>query len=146
VTWLFDLNVLIAVADPAHVFHDTVHNWLDRCAGDSWATCPLTENGFIRVLSQPKYRGGPFTPAEVITTLAAMKQASRLTHVFWPDSVSLSDSSLILPALIAGPSQVTDVYLATLALHHHARLVTFDHSVAWQAVAGATPDLLLTLA
>ena len=62
--WLFDINVLIAIADPAHVFHKSIHRWLQIHAGETWATCPLTENGFVKILAQQGYRGGPFTVFE----------------------------------------------------------------------------------
>ena len=87
--WLFDINVLIAIADRAHVFHECMHRWLKAHAGETWASCPLTENGFVRILAQPGYRGGPFTAFEAIDALARMKAAPDRRHVFWPDSISI---------------------------------------------------------
>jgi predicted nucleic acid-binding protein len=47
---LFDVNVLIALFDPAHVHHESAHAWWKANQSSGWATCPLTENGFVRVL------------------------------------------------------------------------------------------------
>jgi toxin-antitoxin system PIN domain toxin len=141
--YLFDVNVLIATGDPGHVFHDSIHQWLARHKGANWATCPLTENGFIRVLSQPGYRSGPISPAEAMRLLTDMKAGTALRHVFWADSVSLTEGGLFRRNLIAGARQVTDIYLAGLALRNQGRLVTYDQGVAWQAVSGAAADLIV---
>lgn len=140
--WLFDINVLIAIVDPAHVFHESIHRWLQIHLGETWATCPLTENGFVRILAQPAYRGGPFTAVEAIEALARMKAVPDRKYVFWSDTISICDESLVRANRIAGPKQITDVYLAALALRNKGRLVTFDVGVAWQAVAGAEAHLI----
>ena len=140
--WLFDINVLIAIIDPAHVFHESIHRWLQIHVGETWATCPLTENGFVRILAQPAYRSGPFTAVEAIDALARMKAVPDRKHVFWSDTISICDGSVVRANRIAGPKQITDVYLAALALRNKGRLVTFDGGVAWQAVAGAEANLI----
>ena len=107
-----------------------------------WATCPITENGMVRVLSQPAYPSGQRTPAEVIGVLRALKASHRAVHEFWADDVSLSDESLFLPAYIIGTRQVTDAYLLGLAARRGGRVVSFDRSMPWQAIRDGTGDLV----
>jgi toxin-antitoxin system PIN domain toxin len=140
--WLFDVNVLIAIADPNHVFHDVIHAWLGRAVVRTWASCPITENGMVRVLSQPGYRGGVRTPADAIAILRQMKLAGAWKHEFWAEDFSLADEEAILAERLASPRQVTDVYLAALALRRGGRLVTFDPGIAWQAVTGGSKELI----
>lgn len=139
-TWLFDVNVLVAVADSSHIFHQSIHRWLANCEDKAWASCPITENGMVRVLSQPAYRGGMRSPAEAIAALRGMKSAQGWKHVFWGDDYSLSDAAAIACERITGTKQVTDVYLVGLACRKGGRLVTFDAGIAWQAVAGASRE------
>ncbi|MFN7936988.1 MAG: TA system VapC family ribonuclease toxin [Bryobacteraceae bacterium] len=141
-TYLFDVNVLIAVADPAHVFHESIHNWLASHQISQWATCPLTENGFIRILSQPAYRGTRCSTQDAILLLREMKLSTKRRHVFWPDSVSLTDLETLHLERIAGPAQITDIYLAALALRNKGKLVTFDQAIPWQAIVNAKPSVL----
>ena len=96
----------------------------------------------IRVLSQPAYRGGMRTPEEAIATLLRMKEARPWKHVFWAEDFSITDQGAILSERIAGPRQVTDVYLAAMALRRGGRLVTFDAGVPWQAVKGGSRELI----
>jgi len=141
-TWLFDVNVLIAIGDSTHVFHRAIHRWLADAKEKNWATCPITENGMIRVLSQPAYRGGARTPAEAIALLQKMKEARPWRHVFWAEDFSMGDPGAIIPERVAGAKQVTDIYLAALALRRGGRLVTFDSGVAWQAVRKGSRGLI----
>src|SRR5215831_4970550 len=136
-TWLFDVNVLLAIADSQHVFHNSMHKWLRAHKGQTWASCPLTENGFVRILSQPKYASGARPPSEAVELLKAIRKAPSVNHIFWPDSVSLADSALFHGERIGRPGHITDIYLAGLAWRRGARLVTFDADIPWQAVAGA---------
>jgi toxin-antitoxin system PIN domain toxin len=142
VVWLFDINVLLAIGDSQHLFHDAIHDWLAAHKGHTWASCPLTENGFVRILSQPKYASGARQPAEAMELLRELRKARALKHVFWPDAVSLADSTLFHSERITRPGHITDVYLAALALRKEARLVTFDHGIPWQAVVGGTRGLI----
>jgi toxin-antitoxin system PIN domain toxin len=140
--WLFDVNVLIAIADSGHVFHNAIHRWLAASGEGTWASCPLTENGMVRVLSQPAYRGGARTPAAAISALRGLKEARPWKHVFWADDFSLCDEREIRAERIAGTKQLTDVYLAALARRRGGRLVTFDTGISWHAVAGGSADLI----
>lgn len=141
-TSLFDVNTLVAIADAGHVYHRRIHRWLTAHPDDTWASCPQTESGFIRVLTHPLYRGGPVSPAEAIATLRNMKAVASRGHIFWSEPVSLTDPALIDPAKAPADRRIADVYLAALAFRHHARLVTFDDDIPWQAVIGASAELI----
>lgn len=139
---LFDVNVLIAILDEQHIHHHVVHDWwaANRAAG--WATCPLTENGAARIMSQAGYK-------DRITTTYAIhlvaEQLRELDHVFWPDDISLSDYALFDPSSILGPNQITDVYLLALAVKNGGRLATLDRSVPLRAVRAAEPKHLVMI-
>jgi len=141
-TWLFDVNVLIAIVDPTHVFHSTIHAWLQRHGKATWSSCPITENGMIRVLSQPAYRGTRRTPAEAIALLRAMKQSPSWTHRFWADDYSISDPASVAAERLVTPGQITDVYLAALAMRKGGKLVTFDQAIPWQSIPGGSAKLI----
>ena len=143
---LFDVNALIAIMDENHVHHRRAHEWWAANRSFGWATCPLTENGMVRVLSQPAYPNGPCSPSEVIEILRALKHSHRLVHEFWTDDVSLSDASLFRPTYIIGSRQVTDAYLLGLAARRKQRLVSFDRSLPWQAIRNGSPQLIHLMA
>ena len=139
---LLDVNALIALIDSDHVGHPAMSRWFRRYHRAGWATCPLTENGTVRVLSQASYPSGARTPMEVVEVLIALKAAFAQSYEFWPDDLSLSDSALFDPALIAGSRQVTDAYLLGVASHHKAILVSFDRSLPWHAIRGGSANLI----
>jgi uncharacterized protein len=120
--------VLIALFDASHLNHDAAHRWFGDAGRQSWATCPITENGFVRVLSHPSYPSVLATPNEVADRLSAF--VGQRGHVFWPDDISLlSGLDVSSRARLAGSQQVTDFYLAALARHHAGLLATFDGSL-----------------
>lgn len=139
---LLDVNALIALIDRDHVSHDPIHRWFAAHAHKGWATCSITENGIVRVLSQPAYPSGQRSPAEALHVLRALKAAYRKIHEFWADDVSLTDESLFNPAFITGPRQVTDAYLLGLAARRKQRVVSFDRSLPWQAIRNGSPQLI----
>jgi hypothetical protein len=141
-TWLFDVNVLMAIADTEHPFHRSIHGWLGRHKNIIWASCPITENGFVRIVSQPNFRGTRRTPSEAVGFLRSMKASASGSHVFWADDCSISDSDAVIHERLVVPSQITDVYLAALALRHGGKLVTFDRGIPWQCVRGGSVDLI----
>jgi len=132
---LLDVNVLVALFDPAHPNHEDAHQWFGRNRKRGWATCPLTANGCIRVLSNPAYPTVTATPREVASRLRILC-ASR-DHHWWEDSVSLLDEGLFRTHAIQGHQKITDVYLLGLAVRRQGKLVTFDRSIPVKAVAGA---------
>lgn len=135
---LLDVNVLIALFDPAHPNHEDAHRWFGRNRKRGWATCAVTINGCIRVLSSPSYPTIDATPAEVASRLRVLCAAS--DHQFWEESVSLLDETLFRPQSIAGHQQITDVYLLGLAIRRGGRLATFDRSIPLKAVHGARAE------
>jgi len=117
--YLLDVNVLIALVDPAHVQHDQAHAWFGKTGHKAFATCPLTENGLLRIVGHPKYPNTPGPPNVVAAALAAMRGLAG--HAFWPDSLSLVDSEFADPQLLSSHGRVTDSYLLALARSHRAR-------------------------
>jgi toxin-antitoxin system PIN domain toxin len=96
---LLDVNVLIALFDPAHVHHEAAHVWFEANRESRWSTCTLTENAFVRVLSNPAYPGRGTTVENAVSRLRSFCSAQE--HVFWPDSVSLVD---VISSIRRGPS------------------------------------------
>lgn len=139
---LLDVNVLIALLDVDHPLHSSAATWLKSNAAHGWASCPLTENGCVRIMSQPGY-SHPLAASAVIARLA--EAAAGPSHEFWPADVSLLDRTIVDPSRVLGPRQVTDLYLLALAVRHGGRFVTYDGGVPLSAVRGATPQHLLVL-
>ena len=139
---LLDVNVLIALLDADHTSHRSARDWFGEHATDGWASCPITQNGCVRIMSHPGYPNA-HSVREIIQRLRAAT-ADR-THEFWPDSQSLLNERLIDATRVHGPRQLTDVYLLALAVKHGGRLVTFDASIALGAVKGAKTQHILQL-
>jgi toxin-antitoxin system PIN domain toxin len=139
--FLLDVNVLIALFDPAHIHHNPAHNWFAEVGQTAWATCPLTENGVIRIIGDPRYPNSPGSPAAIAASLAIFM--SRSGHEFWADSISLMKSNLIDPSRLLISSQITDTYLLALARSNEGQLATFDRRLVTDAVAGGKDNLHL---
>jgi uncharacterized protein len=139
---LLDINVLLALLDSDHVDHERARLWLEQEIGAGWASCAITENGFIRIISQPRYPS-PVPVPQAIGRLASA--AHNESHEYWPCSVSLLDAQVIQRDRLLGPRQVTDAYLLALAVEHGGRFVTFDQSIPLNAVRGAGPEHLAIL-
>lgn len=140
---LLDVNVLIALLDAGHVHHGLAVSWLESEIRHGWASCPLTQNGCIRIMSQPKYPGS-IAAAQVAGRLA--EAASSPDHEFWPADVNMLGEGVFDWARVLGHRQVTDAYLLALAAHHGGRFVTFDRRVVLDAVKGARAKNLVVLA
>jgi toxin-antitoxin system PIN domain toxin len=138
---LLDVNVLIALVDPAHVHHDAVHAWFGQIGHSAFATCPLTENRLLRVVGHPKYPNSPGPPSAVATALAAIRALPG--HAFWADSFSIADSNFVDAARLSIHSRVTDSYLLGLARANAGQLATLDHSLATEAVTEGIASLML---
>ena len=141
-TYLLDVNVLLALVDPMHVHHDAAHRWFGAVGRQSWATCPLTENGFVRISAHPNYPNRPGDAAVVLGLLRRLCHGAG--HHFWPDDISIRE--VVLPGAVIGSDQVTDAYLLALAVHNGGRLATLDHRLATSAVSGGTDALELIAA
>ena len=139
---LLDVNVLIALIDPAHEFHAAAHVWFRRNKQYGWATCPITENGCLRILSKPGYALPGLTVPLVRDVLVRL--AGSEGHRFWPDSVSILEANRFELAG-AGPKNLTDLYLLRLATSFDGRLITFDRTIRWQWVIGSGPEDLEVL-
>jgi len=139
---LLDVNVLLALLDSDHVDHRRTHDWLEGGIEDGWASCAITENGFVRIISQPRYPS-PVSPAAAIEVLK--RACDSRHHEFWTCDVSLLDAGIVDRSRVHGPRQVTDAYLLALAMVHGGRFVTFDRSLALSAVKGAGHDHLQVL-
>jgi toxin-antitoxin system PIN domain toxin len=132
---LLDVNVLIALLDADHSLHEPATAWFKDNARHGWASCPITQNGCIRIMSHPAYPNAP--PVKMIVERLVEATAGSM-HEFWPDDVSLMDRRVADPTRIHGPRQVTDLYLLALAVAHGGRFVTFDASIVRDAIRGAT--------
>jgi toxin-antitoxin system PIN domain toxin len=139
---LFDVNALIALVDQQHIHHNAVHEWWAPNRSAGWATCPLTENGLARIMSQPGYKN-PVTANFAIDLLA--EQMGETDHAFWPDDISLRDVTLFDAGSILGPNQITDVYLLALAVSNEGCVATLDRSIPLRAVRGAEPRHLVVI-
>ncbi len=140
-TFLLDVNVLIALVDPAHLQHDQAHKWFARVGHKGFATCPLTENGLVRIIGHPKYPNSPGPPSAVVQSLMAIRGLSG--HKFWPDKISIADDAFFASALLSSHSRVTDSYLLALAHANGGRLATMDQKLTTEAVPNAHKSLEL---
>jgi uncharacterized protein len=136
---LLDVNVLIALLDAGHVHHVGARGWIEANIAQGWASCPLTQNGCIRIMSQTGYPGSQ-PPSLIAARLA--EAAGTQWHEFWPDDLSLLDVGRLDWRHVLGSRQLTDLYLLALAVHHGGRLVTLDRAVARAAVPAAGPEHL----
>jgi toxin-antitoxin system PIN domain toxin len=139
---LLDVNVLLALSDVAHIHHGRARSWWTGHGSAGWASCPLTQNGFVRIASKPGYTN-PFPLQTALTALAT--QVAQSDHEFWPDDISIADGKMFDRTFILGPNQITDVYLLALAVRNEGRLVTFDRGLPLGAVRGAEPRHLVVL-
>lgn len=139
---LLDVNVLIAILDTEHVSHGTAMAWLNAHGSEGWASCAITQNGCLRIMS-----GSGYTNRRPVHEVAARLREAAATdlHDFWRDDVSLLDSRVVDTTRILGPGQLTDVYLLALAVAHGGHFVTLDKSIAISAVRGATQAHVVTL-
>jgi toxin-antitoxin system PIN domain toxin len=139
---LLDVNALIALCDPDHVFHAKAKEWWVTNKRFGWATCPLTQNGCLRITTQPKYTNPqPFT----FMTYLLQDFCADGHHAFWADDTSILDPTYFDHTKIHGHRQLTDLYLLALAVKHNGRLVTFDGQIPLSAVRGATKQHLVIL-
>jgi toxin-antitoxin system PIN domain toxin len=139
---LLDVNVIIALLDAGHAHHTVATKWLGQNIKQGWASCPITQNGSIRVLSQPAY------PNHVTTTEAAarLREATgTIYHEFWPDGVSMLDNELFNWSVLLNARQLTDAYLLALAVKNKGRFVTFDRGISLTAVPRAMSKHLVLI-
>ena len=132
---LLDVNVLIALLDENHTHHAAASEWFGGHIDPGWVSCPLTQNGCIRIISQPRYPNA----LDVSEAVARLRAAVSTPYHQFIDDVSLLDDSVV------AHRQLTDVYLLALAVVHDARLVTLDKSVPLAAVRRASDASLIVI-
>lgn len=136
---LLDVNMLIALCDPLHQQHEAAHAWFERNAERGWATCPITENGFLRIAAHPSY---PNRLKSAEEARAVLRQLTALKgHEFWKDTETLRDRKLFNDLTDLPASMTTDVYLLGLASSHGGKLVTFDRKIPARFVANGESSL-----
>jgi uncharacterized protein len=141
ITYLLDVNLLLALTDPMHIHHEPAHNWFVTAGHRAWATCALTENGFIRIASHPNY---PNRPGDVTAVLALFRRLRETPgHHFWPDDISILQ--ILETDAIITHAQITDIYLLGLAVHKKGKLATLDQRIPAQAVRGGRKALELII-
>ena len=140
---LLDVNVLIALLDSDHIHHHRATRWMAHAQFAGWASCPITQNGCIRIMSQPAYPGS--LPLRSVADRLGMA-TRHSSHQFWPDSAALAGHPGIAWDHLPGHRQLTDAYLLALAVSNGGRFVTIDSRVSLRAVPDARPDQLVVLA
>lgn len=132
--WLLDVNILVARFWKTHVFHTRVRQWMDSHEKDGWATCPITQAGLVRTISNPGFSPNAPRPAEAIHWLAESLRQNP-NHHFWADDLPVSAACAQSLPRLTGFKQLTDAYLLGLAIHQKGRLLTLDRRML--AIAGA---------
>jgi len=135
--FLIDINLLLARCDPNHTHHRQAVRWFIEEAPTGWATCPLTENGFIRILGHPKYPNTPGSLDRARAVLHALIQ-SIPEHRFIPADISILDPGYVPDLEEAYPNQLTDLYLLALAVCHDASFATFDRKIDATRIPGGS--------
>lgn len=139
---LLDVNLLIALLDAGHVHHAAASAWLYANVEKGWASCPLTQNGCMRILSTDAYpRRQPV--AAVATRLFEATQTPY--HEFWPDEISVLDAQRFEQGRWLNSRQITDAYLLALAVHRGGTFVTLDRNMDLRLVRGAQPHHLVVI-
>jgi uncharacterized protein len=139
---LLDVNVLIALLDSDHTSHGIAMAWFAEHAREGWSSCPITQNGCIRIMANSGYPHS--LPVRAIADRLS-DACNDEVHEFWPDEVSLLDPEIIDRTRIHGPRQLTDIYLLALAVERGGRFVTFDIGVPLAAVRNAKASHLVVL-
>ena len=130
---LLDINLLIALCDPSHVDHQHVAVWFEETGGKAWVSCPITENGFIRILSNPNYPG---LTGDVSAATKLLKELQKHKgHEFWTDDYSIADGTVDFSRL-AGHKHITDLYLLGLAVRRNGRFSSLDRHIPAELVRG----------
>jgi uncharacterized protein len=137
---LLDISVLLALSTIHHQFHASARRWWERERKFGWASCPISQNGMLRILSQPTFPGfvGLRTAAAVLGKLILDEH-----HTSILDDISIADPEIFDLHKLQGPGQLTDAYLLALASKNGGRLVTFDRRMSIAPVKTAKPENLV---
>jgi toxin-antitoxin system PIN domain toxin len=139
---LLDVNVLIALLDAAHMHHARATQWLQQQIAYGWASCPLTQNGCLRIMAQPAY---PQALPLVAVASRLAQATAHPAHAFLADDYSLLDANQLHWQHLLGHRQITDSYLLGLAVRQQCRFVSFDVRLNLNAVSGSTAEHLVIL-
>ena len=139
--YLLDVNTVLPLLDPRHVFLDSAHRWAASEPTSVWLTCPIVQNGVLRVACQPRYPNTLGTMQAVHEVMMAFVAHPR--HLFCPDDVSLLDVHAVAKPAMLTPAALTDLYLLSLAIKHEARLATFDRRIQFAAIGVGARTLVL---
>ena len=126
-THLLDVNLLIALLWPVHEAHERAQRWFADNTHRGWATCPITQSGFVRIVSNPALSRRSPTPKDALTILAGSLEHP--AHRFWTEDIGVPEALAISGQRLVGHQQVTDAYLLGLALHKKGKLATLDSSL-----------------
>ncbi|MFN0069274.1 MAG: TA system VapC family ribonuclease toxin [Limisphaerales bacterium] len=126
--YLLDTNLLIALLWPGHEKHDLALKWFTRHRAKGWATCPFTQAGFVRIVSNPAFSRDAVQPREAAQVLSANTAAK--DHEFWPDVLPFAEAVAFAGVRLLGHQQVTDAYLLGLAIRRGGVLATLDQRIA----------------
>lgn len=124
---LLDTNLLISLAWPQHVHHGLAHAWFGEVGRQAWATCPITQLGFVRISSNPKIIPQAVSPREAVAMLERILAVPG--HEFWSDDIAPTTAASFASLALVGHRQITDAYLLALAQHRGGKLATFDQGV-----------------
>jgi uncharacterized protein len=138
---LLDANVLIAMAWPSHTDHTKVQRWLAASLDEGWATCPVTESAFVRIISNPAFSPDGLTPKEANDLLRENLKHS--AHRFWADEIALDQALQPVGSRIEGHNQMTDAYLLGLAMHKKSKLATLDQGLRGLLDPSSQRDFLI---
>lgn len=125
---LLDTNLLIALWWPSHEHHERAVKWFGRHRAKGWATCPITQAGFVRIVSNPAFSRDAVQPREAVQVLAANTAAK--DHTFWSDEMPFAEAIAFAGLRLVGHQQVTDAYLLGLAIRRCGLLATLDERIA----------------
>lgn len=140
-TYLLDVNLLIALCDPDHVHHESAHRWFGSMGSDRWATCAITENGFIRITGHSTYLNWKRRPVEQIDMLRRF--CSLPHHEFWADDISLLEARIWASPERVRASDLTDLYLLALAVKHRGKFVSLDSGIPKELIRGGREALFV---
>jgi len=124
---LLDVSVLIPLFWAGHPQHENAREWFVHHANEGWATCPVTQAGFVRLVSNPIFSKSATTVAEAAKLLA--ENLGHPKHIYWPADISYLEATEHFLGRITGYRQSTDAYLIGLAIHRRGRLVTMDRGI-----------------
>lgn len=142
--FLLDVNVLVALLWEEAEAHAAAREWFASNARKGWATCPFTQAGFVRIVSNTAMLRHAVRPAQALEVLQEnLKHAS---HEFWHDDLTIIDAVAPFRQQLSGHQQITDAYLLGVAAKHKGRFVTFDKAIAALAEAAGLRHLVTTLA